>query len=211
MLLKATHAPLIAIVWLYERWEVFRLKRAANALGSNVFGGTSASAAPTSETSPHGHSDSKNAKVTAHKKHSLKKTGRVHVPTALLTSAQLKPSKATGPPQQDKLGTSLGRPATGASNPGTGVPVRVGTAMPITPSPGTQTVNAAGVAELMQMMKDLSTQVEERRIAAETCRTLLAAANCQPPTTHVHFWKWLSCPSTSQGIRNSQVGREGRS
>lgn len=166
MLLKATHAPLLVIVWLFEQWEAFALKRAALTLSANMLGGTATNVAP--NEMQHDNRDSK-AKVTLNKKHSLKKTGPVHVPTALLTSAQLRPSKATGPPQQDGTvpPTNLGRAATGATTMSPGVPMHVGTALSskISTSASKQSVDAAGLAELMQMMKDLSAQVEEVRAA----------------------------------------------
>lgn len=166
LLLKATHAPLITLIWLYERWEVFQLKRAAKALGSSVFGGGTASNSSTTTTTTSDHKTKATA-TTLNKKHSLKTTGRVHVPTVLSASAQLRPtSKATGPPPAVPAG--MGRVATGMLKSGPAVlpPVRVGTGLVSAASvPGAQSVDAVGVAELMKMMKDLSAQVEEVRAA----------------------------------------------
>lgn len=171
MLLKATHAPFLGAIWLFERWEVLALRReeeerAAMGLDLDV-------ADPTTVTT-NGTNQSLKSKTntSSSKKHSLTKTGKVKIPAALLASASKRPSKKVGASQDTN-----GRVKTTAPTLNNGSPV----AAPPPPGPAPAPVNAvpteegagqaaqaagtADVAEMMRLLKELSVQVEEVRSA----------------------------------------------
>lgn len=157
MLLKAMHAPLLIIIWLYERWETFKLKRAARALGSSVFGITSAGMISAPQPDSDKPKKRKTTTTALSKKHPLKKPGAVHVPTALLASASQRPAKETGAPIQQ--GAAARRLSTAPAAVVAVDPAHVGAPQ------SAQSVDAAGAAEMMRMLKELSAQVEEVRAA----------------------------------------------
>lgn len=150
LLLKATHAPFIGIIWLYERWEAFELKRETAALSLNILRATTGTQSKTKE------SKTTNVAVSStNKKHTLKKSGKVRVPSVLLSTASKRPSKQAGAPQDTNVRAntapaSVPAQEAAAQNLGTGS------------APVVQNVD---VAEMMRMLKSLTAQVEEVRAA----------------------------------------------
>lgn len=168
MLLKATHAPFLGAIWLFERWEVLALRReeeerAVMGLDLDVADNNTATTTGTNQ------SLKSKTNTSSSKKHSLTKTGKVKIPAALLASASKRPSKKTGASQDTngrvKTTSTLnnGSPVAAPPPPGPApAPVNA-----VAPEEGAgQAVQAAGsadVAEMMRLLKELSVQVEEVR------------------------------------------------
>lgn len=160
-LLKATHAPFIGIIWVYERWESFELKRETAALSLNIFGAT------TGTLSQSQQSDKANVAVSStNKKHTLKKSGKVRVPSALLSSASRRPSKQAGVPLDTtvRVNTAPAAYGRGGAVEEAAVPAR-GTLVKSLGTDNAQFAQNVDVAEMMQMLKSLTAQVEEVRAA----------------------------------------------
>lgn len=170
MLLKATHAPFLGAIWLFERWEVLALRReeeerAAMGLDLDVVDNNTATTNGTNQ------SLKSKTNTSSSKKHSLTKTGKVKIPAALLASASKRPSKKTGASQDTngrvKTTSTLnnGSPVAAPPPPGP-APAPVN---PVIPEEGAgqaaQAVGTADVSEMMRMLKELSVQVEEVRAA----------------------------------------------
>ncbi|KAJ4396729.1 hypothetical protein N0V93_000950 [Gnomoniopsis smithogilvyi] len=150
LLLKATHAPFIGIIWLYERWEAFELKRDTAALSLNIFG------VNTGTLSRSQQSDKTNVAVSrTNKKHTLKKSGKVRVPSALLSTASKRPSKQVGVSQD----TTVRANTAPAAMPAREAAVKSAETVTV---PIVQNIE---VAEMMRMLKTLTAQVEEVRSA----------------------------------------------
>ena len=172
MLLKATHTPFLGIIWLWERWEVFALKkeeeeRAVMGLDLGVTDNGTASTGSTNQPTP-----IKSKTSTSYsKKHSLTKTGKVKIPAALLAQASKRPTKKTGATQDanGRVRTSTTLTA-GTNGSATAAPPPPGPAPAppaSAPAPGAEAaaMPAADVGEMMRLLKELSVQVEEVRSA----------------------------------------------
>lgn len=176
MLLKATHAPFLGAIWLFEHWEVLALRReeeerAAMGLDLDVTDNNTSSTASTNQPQP---LKSKTNTSSASKKHSLTKTGKVKIPAALLAQASKRPSKKVGA-SQDTNGRP--KPTTATLTGTNGTPVAAPPPPGPAPEPATapvaeagaaqpaQAVGGADVAEMMRLLKELSVQVEEVRSA----------------------------------------------
>lgn len=176
MLLKATHAPFLGAIWLFEKWEVLALRReeeerAAMGLDFDVTDNNTSSTASTNQPQP---LKSKTNTSSASKKHSLTKTGKVKIPAALLAQASKRPSKKVGA-SQDTNGRPKPTTATLTGTNGTPVvappppgPAQEPATAPVAETGAAQPAQAVGgadVAEMMRLLKELSVQVEEVRSA----------------------------------------------
>lgn len=176
MLLKATHAPFLGAIWLFEHWEVLALRReeeerAAMGLDLDVTDNNTSSTASTNQPQP---LKTKTNTSSASKKHSLTKTGKVKIPAVLLAQASKRPSKKAGA-SQDTNGRP--KPTTATLTGTNGTPVAAPPPPGPAPEPATapvaeagaaqpaQAVGGADVAEMMRLLKELSVQVEEVRSA----------------------------------------------
>lgn len=175
MLLKATHAPFLGAIWVFEKWEVLALareeeERAAMGLDLDVVDNTTTGS--TNQPTPL----KSKTNTSSSKKHSLTKTGKVKIPAALLAQASKRPSKKVGA-SHDTNGrvktTSTTVTAGTNGSPVDAPPPPPGPAPAPTPAPGAevgagqaaQAVGSADVGEMMRLLKELSVQVEEVRSA----------------------------------------------
>ncbi|KUI54569.1 Calcium channel YVC1 [Cytospora mali] len=171
ILLKVTHAPLIGAIWLYERWEIFALRReaverAALSFGFDNIGITTKQAPPT---------PIKTSSAMVNRKHSLKGTKKVQVPASLLSKASKRTSKQIGANQgtRGRINTAPtiveeGPEPTSAVRadpvPMSAVSAPGETLTPIDALPA-EALPTADMATMMRMLKELSAQVEEVRSA----------------------------------------------
>lgn len=169
LLLKGTHAPLIGAIWLFERWEVFALRReaiekAALSFGFDTFTARNNQGQPLL-------TEANTVNKPSSKKHTLKMPKKLKVPAALLSKASKRTSKQAGT-NQDGRGRVNTAPAVVEENPTPGNVAGPEPAVPVPQSavsaPGeatsaTGTLPASDVATMMRMLKELSTQVEEVR------------------------------------------------
>lgn len=178
MLLKATHAPFLGAIWVFEHWEVLALRReeeerAVMGLDLEVTDNATSTTASTNQTQ---YLRSKTNTSSSSKKHSLTKTGKVKIPAALLAQASKRPTKKVGA-SQDTNGRV--KPTTTTLT-GTNGTVVAAPPPPAPPGPAPEAPNAvpeaaagqpvqalggADVVEMMRMLKELSVQVEEVRSA----------------------------------------------
>lgn len=180
MLLKATHAPFLGAIWVFERWEVLALRREEEervAMGLDLDVNDNPTSTTTSTTQPQ-VLKSKTNTSSASKKHSLTKTGKVKIPAALLAQASKRPTKKVGA-SQDTNGrvkvttgtlTATNGAAVAAPPPPPGPAPEPTNVAPETgagqqPSQALGAAGAADVAEMMRLLKELSVQVEEVRSA----------------------------------------------
>lgn len=103
---------------------------------------------------------------STNKKHSLKKAGKVHVPSALLSTASKRPSTLTGAPRDTSARVNTAPAAYGRVGAVEDAAVRVrGLAAESPATDSTTIAQSADVAEMMRMLKTLTAQVEEVRAA----------------------------------------------
>lgn len=166
MLLKATHAPFIAVIWGWERWDMFAMKREAAEREALSFGfGARASTIPPTQPKP---IKAPVAGTAANKKHTLTKTGKVQVPALLISQASKRPSKHTGISQDTskRVSTMPQAPAAGSAAGVSQVPsVAPGAPTTVPVAPGAGIGGSPDVVEMMRLLKELSGQVEEVRAA----------------------------------------------
>lgn len=173
LLLKGTHAPLIGAIWLFEKWEVFALRREAIEKAALSFGFDTISSR-TRQGQPL-LTEAQAVNKPSSKKHTLKMPKKLHVPAALLSKASKRTSKQSGT-KQDGRGRVNTVPAVVEENPTPGNVAGPEPAVPAAPAPQPEVVSAPGeatsaaeaipasdVATMMRMLKELSTQVEEVR------------------------------------------------
>ncbi|KAK2614694.1 hypothetical protein N8I77_001499 [Diaporthe amygdali] len=168
ILLKATHVPFIGAIWVFERWEALAMQREEAERAAMSFGFDALdSATGTNQIRP---IKGKTNTASSSKKHSLTKTGKLKVPAALLSQASKRPTKKTGA-SQDTNGRVKTTSTTVAAPPAAASPVAAtpasakGPAAETATGPATQALNTADLGEMMRMLKELSTQVEEVRAA----------------------------------------------
>lgn len=165
MLLKATHAPFLGAIWVFERWEVLALRReeeerAAMGLDLDVADNNTSTTASTNLP----QTFKSKTTTSSSKKHSLTKTGKVKIPAALLAQASKRPSKKVGA-SQDTNGrvktttVAAPPPPPGPAPEPTNVAPETSAAQPAQP------LASADAAEMMRLLKELSVQVEEVRSA----------------------------------------------
>lgn len=172
MLLKATHAPLIGCIWVFERFEVFTLRREASERAALSFGFDTISTR-TKQGQPLLAEAKRDSKTSSSRKHTLN-SRKVKVPAALLSKASKRSSKHSGTGGPDDRGRVNTAPAVVEEDP---EPGNVAGPSPVVPVPQSA-VSAPGedaspagalpisdVAAMMRMLKELSTQVEEVRAA----------------------------------------------
>lgn len=165
LLLKATHTPFLGIIWLYERWEAFELKRETAALSLNILGAANRTLGQGKQSS--GRSKTNVAVSSTNRKHTLKKSGKVRVPSALLSTASKRPSKQGGAPQDTRVRINTAPAAYGRgglAGEGTGAAQEM-TAIKVGGADTTTLAQNVDVAEMMRMLKALTAQVEEVRAA----------------------------------------------
>lgn len=175
MLLKATHAPFLGAIWLFEHWEVLALRReeeerAAMGLDLDVTDNTTSTTASTNAPQA---LKSKTNTSSSSKKHSLTKTGKVKIPAALLAQASKRPSKKVGASQDTNGRTNTALTGTNgaavAAPPPPAPPGPAPEAPNAVPETGAgqpaQALGTGDVGEMMRLLKELSVQVEEVRAA----------------------------------------------
>lgn len=175
MLLKATHAPFLGAIWLFEHWEVLALRReeeerAAMGLDLDVTDNTTSTTASTNAPQA---LKSKTNTSSSSKKHSLTKTGKVKIPAALLAQASKRPSKKVGASQDTNGRTNTALTGTNgarvAAPPPPAPPGPAPEAPNAVPEAGAgqpaQALGTGDVGEMMRLLKELSVQVEEVRAA----------------------------------------------
>lgn len=167
LLLKGTHAPLIGAIWMYERWEVFALRREAVERAALSFGFDTISTR-TKQDQPQ-LIEAKKSSKPSNKKHTLINSRKVQVPAALLSKASKR--KQAGP-NKDTRGRVNTVPAVVEQDPTPGNVAGPGPAVPVpqsavsAPGEATSPIDAlptSDVAMMMRMLKELSAQVEEVR------------------------------------------------